>query len=106
MFDTIVLLTGPVEEAALSAVLRQHNPRLEIRSAKSREEMEALDPSTLARARLIAFVTPVVVPARILAALGFGAYNFTPARRIIRAGFHRILRSTKVRGLSARPPMR
>jgi methionyl-tRNA formyltransferase len=78
MFDTIVLLTGPVEEAALSAVLRQHNPRLEIRSAKSREELEALDPSTLARARLVAFVTPVVVPARILAALGFGAYNFHP----------------------------
>ncbi len=30
------------------------------------------------RARLIAFVTPVVVPARILNALGFGAYNFHP----------------------------
>jgi len=78
MFDTIVLLTGPVEEAALSAVLRQHNPRLEIRPAKSREEIEAFDPSMLARARLIAFVTPVMVPARILTALGFGAYNFHP----------------------------
>ncbi len=78
MFDTIVLLTGPVEEAALSAVLRRHNPRLDIRPVKSREELEAVAPSALARARLIAFVTPVIVPARILAALGFGAYNFHP----------------------------
>lgn len=81
MFDTIVLLTGPVEEAALSAVLCQHNPRLDIRTAKSREELEAVAPSALARARLIAFVTPVIVPARILAALGFGAYNFHPGPR-------------------------
>jgi methionyl-tRNA formyltransferase len=78
MFDTIVLLTGPVEEAALSAVLRKHNPRLDIRPAKSLDELEAIDLSVLARARLVAFVTPVVVPARILGALGFGAYNFHP----------------------------
>jgi methionyl-tRNA formyltransferase len=78
MFDTIVLLTGPVEEAALAAVLRRQNPRLDVRPAKSLDELEAFDPSVLARARLVAFVTPVVVPARILGALGFGAYNFHP----------------------------
>jgi len=78
MFDTIVLLTGPVEEAALAAVLRQHNPQLDVRPAKSLDELEAIDESVLARARLVAFVTPVVVPARILGALGFGAYNFHP----------------------------
>ena len=32
----------------------------------------------LARARLIAFATPVIVPGRILASLGYGAYNFHP----------------------------
>jgi methionyl-tRNA formyltransferase len=32
----------------------------------------------LGRARLIGFVTDVVVPVRILNALGFGAYNFHP----------------------------
>jgi hypothetical protein len=78
MFDTIVLLTGPVEEAALAAVLRQHNPQLDIRPAKSLDELEAFEQSVLARARLVAFVTSVVVPARILGALGFGAYNFHP----------------------------
>src|ERR1019366_10556619 len=78
MFDSIVLLTGPVEEAALTQVLRRHNPRLGIRPVKSLDELEAIDQSVLARARLIAFVTPVVVPARILGALGFGAYNFHP----------------------------
>jgi methionyl-tRNA formyltransferase len=78
MFDTIVLLTGPVEEAALSAVLRKYNPQLDLRPVKSLDELEALDQSELGRARLVAFVTPVVVPARILGALGFGAYNFHP----------------------------
>ena len=78
MFDTIILLTGPAEEIALTGVLRQHNPRLEVRAVKSPEELKAVEPSVLARARLVAFVTPVLVPARILRALGFGAYNFHP----------------------------
>jgi methionyl-tRNA formyltransferase len=68
MFDTIVLLTGPVEEAALATVLRRQNPRLDVRPAKSLDELEAFDQSVLARARLVAFVTSVVVPARILSA--------------------------------------
>jgi len=50
MFDTIILLTGPVEEAALAAVLRQHNPQLDVRPAKSLDELEAFDQSVLARA--------------------------------------------------------
>ena len=78
MFDTIILLTGPVEEAALTQVLRRYNPLLDVRPAKSLDELEAFDQSVLARARLVAFVTSVMVPARILGALGFGAYNFHP----------------------------
>jgi len=78
VFDTIILLTGPVEESVLAGVLRNHNPRLTIHAAKSLAELDAIDASILGRARLIAFVTPVVVPARILDALGFGAYNFHP----------------------------
>ena len=78
MFDTIILLTGPVEEATLAAVLREHNPQLSIRGIKSLAELEALEPELLARARLIGFVTPVIVPKRILEGLGYGAYNFHP----------------------------
>ncbi|MGH6725483.1 MAG: formyltransferase family protein, partial [Pseudolabrys sp.] len=78
MFDTIILLTGQVEESTLLAVLRGHSPRLNIRAVQSATELAAIDPSVLARARLIAFATAVLVPARILQALGFGAYNFHP----------------------------
>lgn len=78
MFDSIILLTGPTEEAALSARLRQHNPQLKIHSAQTLQELGAIEPSVLFRSRMIAFVTPVVVPARTLNALGFGAYNFHP----------------------------
>ncbi len=78
MFDTIILLTGPIKEAVLAAVLRRHNPQLELRPVKSLDELEAVDPITLARTRLVAFVTPVIVPAHILNAVGFGAYNFHP----------------------------
>jgi methionyl-tRNA formyltransferase len=78
MFDTVILLTGPAEEVALTGVLREHNPRLDVRAVKSSEELAAVEPSVLKHARLVAFVTPVLVPARVLRALGFGAYNFHP----------------------------
>ncbi|MGH6683386.1 MAG: formyltransferase family protein [Pseudolabrys sp.] len=78
MFDTIILLTGPVEEAVLTGVLRGPNPRLTVRPAKSLADLQALEPELLRRARLIGFVTDVVVPARTLNELGFGAYNFHP----------------------------
>jgi len=78
MFDTIILLTGQVEGVALASVLRHHNPRLEIRTAESLEEMESFEPALLRQARLIGFITPVIVPPRILQRLGFGAYNFHP----------------------------
>jgi len=78
MIDTIILLTGPVEETALTEVLRRHNEGLTIQPVRTQEQLEALDPAAIRRARLIGFVTPVVVPPHILNALGFGAYNFHP----------------------------
>ncbi len=78
MFDTIILLTGPVEEDVLASVLHNHNPQLDIRGVKSLAELEALNPDVLSRARLIGFVTAVIVPKRILEGLGYGAYNFHP----------------------------
>ena len=78
MFDTIILLTGPVEQVALASVLRGHHPQLTIYPAMASEHLSALDSAILPRARLIAFSSPVIVPPRVLAALGFGAYNFHP----------------------------
>lgn len=78
MFDTIVLLCGPIEQTALAALLRRHNPHLTLRLAQTLSELEALPQSELRHARLIAFLTPVIVPARLLDALGYGAYNFHP----------------------------
>ncbi|HKS87210.1 MAG TPA: formyltransferase family protein [Pseudolabrys sp.] len=78
MIGRVVLLTGPVEAPVLAAVLRRHNPDLQVYPAKTAADLDAIDAAVLPEARLIAFVTPVVVPARILNRLGFGAYNFHP----------------------------
>jgi hypothetical protein len=78
MFDTIILLTDLAKDVALSALMRRHNPLLSVRRAGTLAELEAFSPRELARARLIGFLTPVVVPPHILDALGYGAYNFHP----------------------------
>jgi methionyl-tRNA formyltransferase len=78
MFDTIILLADAVEQAPLATVLCDHNPRLTIRVAATADEIASLDAAVLARARLIAFSTSVIVPPRVLAALGYGGYNFHP----------------------------
>lgn len=78
MFDTIVLLTGPAEQVALAPALRGHNPQLAIYPVASSEHLAALGADILRRARLIAFSSPIIVPPSVLAALGYGAYNFHP----------------------------
>jgi methionyl-tRNA formyltransferase len=78
VFDTIILLTGPVEQSVLGALLRSHNPRLKVHPAQMAADIDALEPALLARARLVAFTTPVIVPPGVLDALGYGAYNFHP----------------------------
>lgn len=78
MFDTIILLAGENERAVLAALLRAHHPQLAIVTPPDMAALTALAPATLARARLLGFLTPVVVPAAVLAALGYGAYNVHP----------------------------
>jgi hypothetical protein len=101
VFNTIILLTGPVEEAALTAVLRNYNPGLAIHAAKSLADLEAIDSNVLRNARLIAFITPVVVPARILDSLGLVRIIFILVRRTIQAGFLHISQSMTERKRSA-----
>jgi methionyl-tRNA formyltransferase len=78
VLDTIILLTGALEQPVLAQALRKENPQLTVRAVDTADELAALAPEDLARARLIAFATPVVVPGRVLDALGYGAYNFHP----------------------------
>jgi len=78
MFDAIILLTGPEEQPVLAGWLRQHRPRLQIHPAVTAADVDALKPSLLAGARLVAFATHVIVPATVLRALSGGAYNFHP----------------------------
>jgi len=78
MFDTIILLAGAVEQTALGTVLREHNPRLTVYPVATPQDLAAFDATALRRARLIAFASPMIVPASVLGSLGFGAYNFHP----------------------------
>src|ERR1700757_863743 len=78
MFDTIILVTGEPEQATLPAALLGHNPQLLIRPITALQQFAALEAGELARSRLIAFATPLIVPAHVLDGLGFGAYNFHP----------------------------
>ena len=78
MFDRIILLTSPVEQTALSALLLGHNPQLTICPAATSEDLAALDTGALSSSRLIAFSSPVIVPREVLGSLGYGAYNFHP----------------------------
>ena len=78
MFDTIILMTGAAERPIFTSVLSTHNPCLTIIPVETLAELNALAPDRLARARLIAYVASVVVPADVLDRVGYGAYNFHP----------------------------
>jgi hypothetical protein len=77
-FDAIILLTGQAEQPILSATLLGYNPLLRLFAISTLAELLALDPAMFSQARLIAFASSVIVPARILERLGFAAYNFHP----------------------------
>jgi hypothetical protein len=106
MLDTIILLTSAIERPIFTSVLRVHNPRLTILPVATLAELNALEPELLARARLIAYTTGIIVPADVLGQLGYGAYNFHPGRRTIPAGRRHISRFTGAPPHSARPRMR
>ncbi len=78
MLDTIILLSSALERPVFMTVLSTHNPCLTIIPVELPADLNALEPDTLAGARLIAFATSVIVPAKVLDQLGYGAYNFHP----------------------------
>jgi len=78
VFDTIILLASQVEQMPLGSVLREHNPQLTVHPAATLDDLAAFDAAMLSHSRLIAFATQAIVPAPVLASLGYGAYNFHP----------------------------
>jgi methionyl-tRNA formyltransferase len=78
MFDTIILLSGPAEQSVLPHALLGHNPHLTVIPVGTLDDLAALNSDVLRRARLLAFVTPEIVPQNLLARLGYGAFNFHP----------------------------
>jgi methionyl-tRNA formyltransferase len=78
MFDTVILLAGAAERFTLPLALLGHNPLLTVLPVETSADLAALDSDVFPRARLIAFVTPEIVPAGIFAQLGYGAFNFHP----------------------------
>jgi methionyl-tRNA formyltransferase len=78
VFDTIILLTGAAEHPVLAPALQAHNPQLTILAVETLADIEAVESQLLRRARLVAFVTDVVVAPGILDQVGYGAYGFHP----------------------------
>jgi methionyl-tRNA formyltransferase len=78
MLDTIILLTGAVEQPVFTPVLRRYNPDLTVVPVFTADELARVAATVLRRARLIAFTTQVIVPPVVLDQLGYGAYNFHP----------------------------
>ncbi len=78
MFDTVVLLSGAAEHRALPFALFGHNPDIKVIPVSTAAAIAALGVEVLRSARLIAFVTPEIVPQSTLSRLGFGAFNFHP----------------------------
>ena len=72
----IILLTGEAEAPALSGILRDHNPTLEVTVATT---MSALgEAGAGAGTRLLSFCSAIIVPGAWLAALPGPSYNFHP----------------------------
>jgi methionyl-tRNA formyltransferase len=78
MFDTIILLMDVAERCVMGPVLQAYNPLVTLIPIGSSAELADLTSDVLERARLISFVTSIIVPQHILARLGYGAFNFHP----------------------------
>lgn len=77
MPTTLLLLAGEAERPVLAALLRRLDPALLVLEIARVADLPT-EPEVLAASRLVAFVFPEIVPARVLEGLGFGAYNFHP----------------------------
>ena len=76
---SVILITEQIDEQnLLSEHLRFYNPTLRMISVSKREHLDALRFCDLSPSRIVGFCTDIVVPSRVLDAIGVGAYNFHP----------------------------
>jgi methionyl-tRNA formyltransferase len=79
MLNTIIFVCGVPEFVSLAeGKLRALKPDVGFVSVATASALFDLKDELLASARLIGFVTGIIVPPATLAKLGFGAYNFHP----------------------------
>ncbi len=76
--DEIILLTGPAAGSIIAGFLGRIRPDLRVTVAPTLRALEARSDRFGPGVRLLAFTTGVIVPARILDALGGPAYNVHP----------------------------
>jgi len=77
MLKTIILLTDTVQQQQpLANLLREHNRELAFCSALRAQDLGAIAPEVLSKARLVCFAADVAVPEKLLLRLGYGAYKF------------------------------
>jgi methionyl-tRNA formyltransferase len=76
--DEIILLTGPTPGGVIGDFLRRLRPGLRVTVAPTLRALEAQADRFGPRVRLVAFTTGLIVPARVLDALGGPAYNIHP----------------------------
>lgn len=76
--DEIILLTGPAAGGIIGDFLRRLRPGLRVTVVPTLRALEAQADRFGPRVRLVAFTTGLIVPARVLDALGGPAYNIHP----------------------------
>lgn len=77
-FEMLVLMTPDECAEMLASMVGVHANGRPVRSVSSLAALAALPSNELARARLVSFTNPVIIPAEWLARIGYGAYNFHP----------------------------
>lgn len=78
MGRSIITLSGRREAPFFEEFLLARNPRLKIFAAHDKEDLASAIDGTGAATRLIAFLTDVIVPARLLTRLNLTPYNIHP----------------------------
>lgn len=77
-FGTVLLMTPPDCTGLLAEILVPHAGGRDIRPVPDLAALMAVPPAIFPKARLVSFTNPWIVPPHVLAALGYGAYNFHP----------------------------